>query len=62
MYENNLAVYYESFVSALGQSLPPHWVFQGFVALDKFLVETEGGAGGGLTHPRLQHWVEGPAT
>ena len=32
-----------SFVSAFGWSLPPHWVFQGFVALDRFLVEMGGG-------------------
>ena len=42
----------------LGRACPPHWVFQGFVALDKFLVETKGGVGGALTHPRLQHWVK----
>ena len=45
------SAYYDSFVSALGQSLPPHWVFQGFVVLGP--VETaggEGGVGGGITH------------
>ena len=42
------SAYYDSFVSALGRSLPPpHWVFQGFVAL------------GQETHPHLQHWVNG---
>ena len=34
----------------------PHWVFQGFVALGQVSDRNEGR--GGLTHPRLQHWVK----
>ena len=55
------SAYYDSFVSALGRSLPPpHWVFQGFVVLGPVSGRNGGwggGVGGGLTHPRLQHWV-----
>ena len=31
--------------------------FKDLLHLDKFVVETEGGVGGGLTHPHLQHWL-----
>ena len=55
------SAYYDSFVSALGWSLPPHWVFQGFVVLGPVSGGNGGwggGVGGGITHPRLQHWVK----
>ena len=48
------SAYYDSFVSVLGQSLPPSLGFQGFVVLKKkkFLAETAGGEGGGWwAHP-----------
>ena len=40
----------------LGRACPPHWVIQGFVALGQ--VSGGNGGRGGLTHPRLQHWVK----
>ena len=43
------SAYYDSFVSALGQSLPPQWVFQGFAALEKVSGGNRGG--GGWAHP-----------
>ena len=56
------SAYYDSSVSALGQSLPPHWVFQGFVVLGPVSGGNGGWGGGGLggeiTHPRLQHLVK----
>ena len=57
------SAYYDSLISALGRSLPPpHWVFQGFVALGQVSGGNGGRGGGGvwggLTHPRLQHWVK----
>ena len=53
------SAYYDSFVSVLGRSLPPlTGSFKDLLHLDKFLVETEGGVGGGLTHLHLQHWVK----
>ena len=47
------SAYYDSFVSALGRSLPPlTGSFKDLLHLDKFLVEMEGGAGGwGWAHP-----------
>ena len=55
------SAYYDSLMSALGRSLPPHWVFQGFVALGQVSGgngEMGGGGVGSCTHPRLQHWVK----
>ena len=54
--------YYDGSVSALGWSLPPHWVFQGFVVLGPVSSGNGGwgggGVGGGITHLRLQYWVK----
>ena len=56
------SAYYDSFVSALGQSLPPS------LGLSRICCTCPvsggnggwggGGVGGGLTHPCLQHWVK----
>ena len=40
----------------LGRACTPHWVIQGFVALGQ--VSGGNGGKGGLTYPRLQHWVK----
>ena len=56
----------------LGGACPPHWVFQGFVVLGPVSGGNGGwgggggchsvtlthSLGGGIAHPRLQHWVK----
>ena len=41
-----------------GACPPPHWVFQGFVAVGQVSGGNKERGGGGLTHLHLQHWVK----
>ena len=46
------SAYYDSFVSALGRSLPPS------LDLSRICCTSPVSGGNGITHPRLQHWVK----
>ena len=59
---NSHSAYYNSFMSALGRSLPPSLGLSRICCTWTIFWwkqrEGWGGVGGELTHPRLQHWVK----